>query len=254
MHPQTYRMLAEREETYWWHQARRAMSLGLLRRHGLAAGCRWLDLGCGPGGNLRLLDALRPELVVGVDLYPDALASAHQKAPRASLVRADISRRLPFADAAFDVATTFNVLYHAWIASEADVLAEIKRLLRPGGLMLVTEPAFSILAREMDTAAMARRRYRSGEFAALCRAAGFEVVLATYFTSFGFPLLLGMKALRSLRAGWSHEPSGPSADMRPLSPTLNGVMHGLATIEARAIEAGIPMPFGTTLVCLARRP
>lgn len=254
MRPDTYRMLAEREETYWWHRARRAMSLRLLRRHGLAAGCRWLDLGCGPGGNLRLLQPLQPDLVVGVDLYPEALASARQKAPEASLVRADISRRLPFADAAFDVATTFNVLYHAWVASEADVLAEAKRVLRPGGLMLVTEPAFSILAREMDVVAMTRRRYRRGEFAALLRAAGFEVLLSSYFTSFGFPLLLGMKALRSLRAGWSHEDSGPQADMKPLSPALGDVLHGLATIEARAIEGGIPMPFGTTLVCLARRP
>src|ERR1017187_672725 len=132
MHPETYRMVAEREEYYWWRRARRAMSVGLLRRHGVTAGARWLDLGCGPGGNFILSEMLMADITVGLDVSSIAHAEARKKFPYAYLVRADLSHTLPFADGEFDVVTIFNVLYHDWIASEAVVVAEIGRVMRPG--------------------------------------------------------------------------------------------------------------------------
>ena len=252
MHPETYTMLARRADTYWWHRARRHMSLALLRRAGLGRGCRWLDLGCGPGGNLGLLGPLAPELVAGVDLSPIALELAQRSGRPAALLRADITHPLPFADRSFDVVTIYNVLYHQWVASESAVLAEVARVLRHGGLLLLTEPAFPVLAREMDTAAMGRRRYRLAEAAALCRAAGLQLLRSSYFTSFGFPLLLAMKALR--RPGRQGERREPAADMQPLHPVANGGLYLAACLEAQLITAGVPIPCGTTLVCLARRP
>lgn len=252
MHPETYTMLARRANTYWWHKGRRRMSLALLRRAGLGRGCRWLDLGCGPGGNLGLLEPLAPELVVGLDLSPIALDLAQRSGRSAALLRANITRTLPFADRSFDVVTIYNVLYHQWVASESAVLAEVARVLRPGGLLLLTEPAFPSLARDMDTAAMGRKRYRLAEMANLCRAAGLQVLRSSYFTSFGFPLLLGLKALHRAARRQS-ERREPAADMRPLPPAANAVLYLAASLEAGLVAAGVPMPCGTTLLCLARR-
>src|SRR5215813_11170543 len=81
MRPEAYRMLAQREDDYWWHCARRVMSLDLLRRHGLHDGSRWLDLGCGTGGNLGLLDTVNPSLVVGLDISSIALDIARRRHP-----------------------------------------------------------------------------------------------------------------------------------------------------------------------------
>jgi SAM-dependent methyltransferase len=248
-------MLSARQDGYWWHRARRAMSRALLRRHRLPAGARWLDVGCGPGGNLQMLEALSPALVVGVDLSPLALELAQRAAPEAVLVRGDISRGLPFADASFDLVTVFNVLCHSWVASELAVLREIARVLRPGGLLLATEPAFAALFREMDVAAMATRRYRCAGFASLCRAAGFDVRFATYFASFGFPILLLLKGLSRLTAPRRRGgDKTPAADMRPLNGLVNGLIYGVAALEAWALGRGARMPFGTTLVCVARKP
>ncbi len=253
MKAQAYEMLAAREGSYWWHRARRVMVRNLLRKYGLAEQPRWLDLGCGPGGNLALLDEQSPELVVGADISPIARAIAKQKAPRAALVGVDIGQSLPFADSSFDLITVFNVLYHAWVRSEAAVLAESARTMRAGGLFLATEPAFAVLEREMDEIAMTRRRYRSNEFAGLCAAAGFEVLYAGYFTSFGFPLLLGLNWLAKLRPGGTADEQ-QAADMKPLPGAINGAMYAAARAEGFLIEHGLHMPFGTTLVCVARKP
>jgi SAM-dependent methyltransferase len=254
MQPETYHRLAAREETYWWHRARRGLCQALLRKYGVQRGARWLDLGCGPGGNLRLLEGMEPALTVGVDLSPIALELAHSKVPGAALVRADIARCIPFADASFNAVTVLNVLYHSWVERDSDVLREVARVLRPGGIVLVTEPAFVVLARDMDKVGMARRRYRRRDMAAMCRSAALDLVFAGYFTSFGFPILLGLKLAQRLAPDRRPKAKALAADMRRLPSPANGALHMLAALEVGLIARGVAMPFGTTLVCVARKP
>jgi SAM-dependent methyltransferase len=254
MRPETYRMLAEREDTYWWHVARRATSIQLLRRCDIPRGGRWLDLGCGPGGNLTLPAAFAAGLTIGVDISPIALSIARRKKPLACLVRADLNNALPFVEASFDVATIFNVLYHDWVNSEVAVLAEIRRVLRPDGVLLITEPAFAILARNMDVAAMGHRRYRITDIAQMCEAAGLRVDRTSYFTSFGFPLLILMKALRWVKPRKKDDTQFEAGvDVKPLDPIANDLLLRLSDLESLAIAAGFHVPFGTTLLCLARK-
>lgn len=250
MTPEAYQMLAERQHTYWWHRARRSTALSLLCRYGLTPECRWVDVGCGPGGNLHMLDPLHPREVVGVDLSPTALSLAAKIAPSATLVPADINEHLPFENSSFDVATIFNVLYHQWVRSEGAVLSEVGRIVRPGGLLLLTEPAFDVLRRELDDAVMTRRRYRLGDFDGLLRIAGFELLFASYFTSFGFPLLVAAKYLRGRRPGTTRT---CAPDMRPLPSVVNKAFFSAAMLEGRALARGVHMPFGTTLIVVARR-
>jgi SAM-dependent methyltransferase len=252
--PEAYAMLAARQQTYWWHRARRLMSLELLRRFGLKPACRWLDVGCGPGTNLTMLDALRPSLTVGVDLSPIGLDFARQSAPAARLVRTDLKEALPFADASFDLVTIFNVLYHRWMPSEEAVLSEVFRILRPGGLLLMTEPALPSLAREMDELTMGRRRYNLADIRALCRRARLDLLLDSYFTSFGVPALLAIKLVSRLFRQKHRALNNDAADMKPLTRLPNAALFGLAHLEGALVVAGMRMPFGVTLVCLARRP
>jgi SAM-dependent methyltransferase len=242
MRPEAYTTLAERQKTYWWHRARRALALSLLTRYGLQPSCGWLDIGCGPGGNLNLLDSLHPNLVAGIDLSPVALELAAKNAPMATLVASDINLEFPFLDATFDVATIFNVLYHQWVKSERAVLAHVARVLRPGGLLLLTEPAFDFLRRELDETVMTRRRYQIGDFDQWLRHAGFEPLVGSYFTSFIVPVILAAKARRGL-----------SPDTRPIPAFANELLYKAAVLEGKAIARGARLPFGTTLILLARR-
>jgi ubiquinone/menaquinone biosynthesis C-methylase UbiE len=239
------------QTTHWWGRNRRKLSLDLLKKFGVGAGMRHLDIGCGTGQNLRLMDGLNPARVVGLDLSPIALEFARKACSQCELVRSDLNHALPFADQSFDVATIFSVLYHRWINSELAVLAEARRVLRPGGLLLITEPAFPALAREIDIIDMAARRYRLRPFVDLLREAELDVVFSNYFTSFGAPIILGIKAVKALAV--KPVPATDAADMRPMNPLLNAAFYGAARIEAKLVEAAVPMPFGTTLICVARR-
>jgi SAM-dependent methyltransferase len=221
----------------------------------LAAGCRAIDLGCGTGGNLCVFDEFAPIVVAGIDLSDIALGYARAKSP-AALLRADLVRTLPFASCSFDVCTIFNVLYHSWIKDDGATLAEARRILRPGGLLLATEPAFPILTRRTDKIGLANRRYQPAAFAALCRRAGLDVLRLSCFTSFGAPMLLLMKMLErgSALAGYAPDERAQSADMKPLPALLNRTLLTLARLEAAAIAAGVSIPIGVTLCCLCRKP
>jgi len=238
-------------------RSRRKLSIELLTRFGVPAGCRHLDIGCGPGQNLDLLDRFHPSQVVGIDVSPIALELARKEHPQADLIRANVNNPLPFGDAAFDVATILGVVCSEWVESDVAVLREVKRILKPNGLLLITEPAFPALFREMDVIGMVKRRYRLGQFADMMRSAGLDVLLSSYFTSVGAPIILAMKAMK---AAASKKPdtgdvseTGDVPDLRPMHPWLNAAAYGAARVEASLIKARIPIPFGTTIICVARR-
>jgi hypothetical protein len=96
---------------------------------------------------------------------------------------------------------------------------------------------------------MGRRRYRIRDLRELCARARLDVTFASYFTSFGAAAVLGARAIRRV-LGPGH---GVEADLRPIGRRANAVLHRAALVEAAAIARGCPMPFGLTLVCVARK-
>jgi SAM-dependent methyltransferase len=250
MRPEVYQQVFSVQTAHWWGRNRRKLALDLLLRFGARDGSRYIDIGCGTGQNLGLLDSLRPSRVVGLDLSPIALELARKAHPHCQLVRCDINEGMPIAESSFDIATIFNVLYHDWIKSELTVLKEVGRMLSTGGLLLITEPAFPSLARELDTAVMTRRRYRLRAFVDLLQAADFEIVFSNYFTSFGVPLIFATKAVKLLT---SRSSAGSDVqELRDKHAVRDAAFYRLARMEAGLVKASIPMPFGTTLICVAR--
>ena len=255
MRPEMFTFLTKKQNTYWWNRARRSMGEALLRHYWCPMVGAGLILAAARRHILSIADHFAPHLVVGVHFSPLGLQLAQSRFPKSRLVRSDISRGLPFVDGAFDVVTIFNVIYHGWVKDDGEALCEVARMLRPGGLLLITEPAFPVLAREWDKAVMGVRRYRRPQLVALCRRAGFKTLFASYFTSFGFPILLGMKALKRIK----HLVSGTTvkaeqgAENKLLPPALNEMLYAAALTEAKVIGAGVPLPFGVTLVLVAAK-
>lgn len=247
-----YHRISERQAIYWWHRARRELATALIRKWSVGPVARCIDLGCGPGGNAPVFEPFAPELNVGFDLSPLALQLARSVRPEAPLVQGDLSRPLPFADSSFDAATIFNVLYHSWVVDHTQVLAEAGRILRPGGLLVLTEPAFDILRRGVDEVGMGVRRFRLSDIEESAGQAGLEVVQVGYFTSFGFPLALLLHLMSGLS---SRRPEiKAEADMKPLPTWFNGLMLAAARLENRLVLKGIKLPFGVTIVGVLRRP
>lgn len=234
--------------SYWWLAGKyRIVDDALARAIGKGNGRsrRLLDLGCGPGNMLDYL-ARRGE-VYGSDYSADALGFCRSRDYH-RLFRADF-QRLPVADASFDIVTCIDVLEH--LDDDVRAIAELRRILRPGGTLLVTVPAFMSLWGDHDDLYGHRRRYRAGELRGRLAAAGFEVRKVSYFEPLFFlPLWLYRKAKRLLPVG-----EGLSArdDFVALPGFVNALLTELVASERFALRHA-SFPVGVTLLALAEAP
>jgi SAM-dependent methyltransferase len=236
-----YARIAAVEDDHWWYRNTRALAHDLLGPW-LTDRPRILDAGCGPGGNGAGFAAHGS--VVGVDRSPDALAFVRARRPQTVPVRASIAA-LPFADGGFDIALAVTVLYS--VPDDAVALGELARVVRPGGAVLLIEPAFASLGRAHDATVHGQRRYREHALTELAGRAGLAVERATYAYSFLAPpaaLLGATDRLRDRR----HIPAGSDVDKR----ALDRVFGPLAAVERRWL-ARHDVPWGTSVVVLATR-
>ncbi|MBI2939300.1 MAG: class I SAM-dependent methyltransferase [Chloroflexi bacterium] len=232
------------EQTHWWYVGMRAIAAALLDgRDRLRNGGPWeiLDAGCGTGaGLLWLADYGR---VTGLDLSGEALAYCRRRG-LGRLVRGSIER-LPFADESFDLATSFDVLYHRWVGDDGLALRELRRVLRPGGWLLLRVPALPWLAGRHDAAVYTRHRYRLAEVMAGLTAASFTVERATYANC----LLLPLVAAKRSAERWT---AGPAGDLEVAPAWLNTWLTRALRMEARLLRH-VTLPWGVSALALARR-
>jgi SAM-dependent methyltransferase len=243
-HQQRYYELGR---SYWWLQGKYRVLQDVLRRARVPGNgrARVLDLGCGPGNMLDLLGEHGD--VFGSDYSADALDFCRRRAYR-RLFRADF-HHLPLRESAFDLITCCDVLEH--LNDDARALVELRRALRPGGLLLVTVPAFQFLWGDHDTLYGHQRRYRAPELRRRLSEAGFEVQRLTYFEpAYLVPLWLYRRVKARLARG---EGLARRDDFVALPGPLNALLARLIAAERFPLRL-IDFPFGVTLLALARRP
>jgi SAM-dependent methyltransferase len=240
-----YARIAAVEDAHWWYRNTRALVADLLGdRLAGDSSTRILDAGCGPGGNGAWL--AQHGAVVGVDLSPDALAFVRERRPGTRPVQSSLAA-LPLASDAFGVVVAVTVLY----AVDDDVAAvhELARVLRPGGALVLVEPAFDALRRGHDDVVHGKRRYRRGRLRALVEAAGLRTERATYAYSFLAPPAAALGALDRVRRVSAAPPDESDVDRR----TLDRVFAPLAARERRWLRTH-DLAVGTSLLLLATKP
>lgn len=242
MESEHYERVAAVEDHHWWYRNTRAVMEDFLAPW-LGRDQRILDAGCGPGGNGAWL--ARHGHVVGADTSAEALRFVcerrHTVRPALSTLTA-----VPFADESFDVVVDITVL--CCIQDDRAAAREVARVLRPGGVVLLWEPAFEQLRRGHDHGAHVLHRYREQELVDLAQHAGLTVRRATYAYSFLTPAAALMSAWFRLKPVSPAE--APSDyDRRTLDPLFSR----LARIERRFLQKR-DIPIGTSAIVLATRP
>jgi SAM-dependent methyltransferase len=241
MEPSEYHNIAQVEETHWWYVGMAAAAAGWLRQRTAAPSpLLVLDAGCGTGGSLRWL----PEFgrAIGVDWHPLALQLARGKGYN-SLARADV-QRLPFATGMFGLVTSFDVLYHLQVSDDRRALAELARVLAPGGWLLLRLPAHEWMRRGHDRIVHTRHRYARGEVRAKLAAAGLKPVRVSYANALALlPALLW-------RMVQHHPGDDGGTDVRLPSPAANAALTAVLRAEGAWLRR-LDLPIGLSVMALA---
>ncbi|MBK5257591.1 MAG: class I SAM-dependent methyltransferase [Vicinamibacteria bacterium] len=243
MNADEYRRMAEMEGVQWWYAGMRRIARSLLTPllGPAASPRRILDAGCGTGWNLQDLSAFGE--THGIDLSPLAVITTRRRGGR--VVQGDVLC-LPYAPRTFDLVTSFDVLYHAWVQDDVQAVRELARVLKPGGLILLKVPALKILWGAHDEAVHSRHRYTRGELETLLAKTRLELIRSTYANSLLFPVLLTRRYLDRLL-------TRHGSDVEMLPPLLERTFGALLSIEARLISV-LNLPIGASVFAIARKP
>ncbi len=244
-HQQRYYELGK---TYWWLAGKYRVLGDVVARafKPVRPNPRILDVGCGPGN---LLDHLAAHgRTYGTDFSVDALRFCAGRG-FGRLFRADF-HSLPVRTDGFDLVTCIDVLEH--LEDDRRAIAELQRILRPGGTLVVSVPAFQFLWGDHDTLYGHHRRYTTGEVRERLEAVGFELSKLTYFEPlFVAPLWLyrNLKKLFVREGGIAQRD-----DFIRLFPPLNTLLTHAIAAERFPLRY-LNIPFGVTILAVAvKRP
>ena len=238
---------AERDH-FWFRGFRRFVSPLLAQAAHGRSGLRVLDCGCGTGSNLRLL--LQPYgHAWGIDVAQTGLAYARGSGLE-HVAQASVAA-IPFPAAAFDIVTSFDVLYCLPEPEERAAVAEMWRVLRPGGAAVINVAAMGILRGNHSVLSAELRRYSRTSLRTLLESVGFRVERIAYTHAALFPVMVTVRGIQRL-VGLAPEDDALGEITVPPAP-VNAALSAALAIEA-VLARVVPMPFGSSLLCLARKP
>ena len=229
------------QQGHWWFAARRRILAAEIARLPLPRPAQILEAGCGPGGNLAMLQ--RFGAVTAIE--PDEASRAYAAEQAGVEVRAGLlPAPLPEFAAPFDLVAAFDVIEH--VDDDAGAVAALGGLLAPGGFMIATVPAYAWMWSDHDAAHHHKRRYRLPAFRALFDKAGLSVRRSSHFNTLLFPPIAAVRLAKSA-AGLTG-----GDDAMPAAP-VNGLLKAVFGLE-RGVLGAMDLPFGVSILVIARKP
>jgi SAM-dependent methyltransferase len=246
MDTELYPGLYEAENNGWWSVSRRKMVIKFLQRlSNMPDMPLILDFGCGTGKMLE--DLKKIALVHGCDNNDAAIEFCKLRGLQNITKIRDAST--PYPDNYFDVILAMDVIEH--IENDLDVIKELKRILKPGGYLFITVPAFMTLWTSRDERLHHYRRYDKNELIKKLMAAGVDLKKCSYMHLFYFfPLLFFYKYISFFRS----KESIPDikTDYSILPKIINLIFIKILDIESYLLRY-INFPFGVSLFSISQK-
>lgn len=230
------------EDRHWWYRGRRTVLDGVLAELGLPVNARILDAGCGSGRFMVELAQLGS--VTGVELSETSVALARER--QLGEVVAGSVLEMPFADDSFDLAVSLDVIEH--LEDDLAALRELRRVVAPGGALLVTVPAYQWLWSGHDEINHHHRRYTRRSLQRVAEQAGWSQTRTTYFNSLLLPVAIILRVLERFNTKTTES----SLDLWVPPAPLNWLLERPLTLEAALIARSGRIPAGLSLLAVFR--
>ena len=229
----------EEDRHHWYFRGRLAVLLAVLERALPTRSGRLLDLGCGTGNVLQALGRFGE--AIGVERDPELRAVG--QACGLDIRPGSLPDDLPVPGDWADGVLLLDVIEH--LDDDVAAVRAAARAARPGGLVMITVPAYAWLWSGHDVALGHRRRYTARQLRAVVTAAGLHVHHVGYFNTVLVPAIAGVRLAKRLVGGGGHDVHRPPA-------LVNEALTRLFALERHvALRPGLP--FGSSLLALAYR-
>lgn len=231
-------VIRAQEAEHFWFTARRRIVLAACADSSVASDPTVLDVGCGTG--VFVGSVAGHGTAIGVDLH-----SPHQleAAPGVQYLRGS-AEQVPIRGESVDLVLALDVLEHV---DDARCLREIRRVLRPGGVVVATVPAHQALWSFRDDDAGHLRRYSRPALRAALAASAFDVERCSFFHGALLPALAVARVIGRRRPHVRNLEDNPPG-------ALNRILSRVTAAEAGLAERNVRPPIGSSLLAVARRP
>jgi len=239
----------ENAESSFWVSSRNRLFKRIVQIHLLPTGkTRLLEIGCGTGDFIRQIARNESLEITGSEVYLKGLVYAKKNLPGVEFIQFDVTKGK--IDEQFHVITAFDVIEH--VDNDSAALLNINQMLADNGVFIISVPQHMFLWSKLDEMVRHKRRYSRRELVSKLKANGFDVAYATSFLFVLFPLMLISRLFDKGR-------DDPLSDERALekrvkfSGVVNSVFDLFMRIDESLIRMGASLPFGGTLVIVARK-
>lgn len=240
MRKDLYNDLFKLEDKHWWHISKRRIVTSFIRKYAKRNDLKILDIGCGTGKNL---DQFREfGQTYGLDSSPDALTFCKKRGLKNLMLGK--AEKTPYKNDSFDIITILDVLEHT---DDIKTIKEINRILKTGGILIATVPAFNWLWSRWDEILHHRRRYAIASLAKLLISYKFHILKISYMYAF---LLLPVLIIRMIKSFFLRQ--NYSSDFKFFFPYLNLFLEQLANVESFFVKK-FYLPFGLSIIVVAKK-
>ncbi len=189
MSPEIYREMAQLEDSHWWFVARRTILRNALKSLRLPENSQILEIGCGTGGNLVMLREFGAVTAVEMDDYAREQAQLHCDE---RILTGYLPNHMPELQK-YDLVCLFDVLEH--VPDDSSTLKYLHCLVKPGGYLVLTVPAYQWLWSQHDETHHHQRRYHANKLRNLACQAGWRVKRIGYFNIWLLPLIASYRII-----------------------------------------------------------
>jgi len=236
------------ENSFWVQSRNRLFKYLILKNLHTDKLVRFLEIGCGTGDFIsKILDEKRLN-IIGSEIYINGLKYAKKNLPNIDFIQLDITDNS--LHDVFNMIAIFDVIEH--IEDDTLAIKNINNLLSENGIVIISVPQHKFMWSKLDDIVKHKRRYSKNELIQKLKLNGFSIEYSTSFVFTLFPIMFISRILEN-KQGRSKSDKIELEKKVKFSKTSNIILGIFMRLDEALIKFGFSLPFGGTLVIVARK-